>query len=156
MARASFPAVPTSYKILLFLHILSVVIAFAPASVNPLLARQFGSDRPMVHRFAAFAAQNGRRVYAPALLLAGLFGILLLVTQDGKQFDFDQTWVNLALLVWIAMNGVVHGMIIPNERRLGQGDDSAEKKVDLGGMLVTLLFLVMMYLMVFRPGQVGY
>jgi phage shock protein PspC (stress-responsive transcriptional regulator) len=80
------------------------------------------------------------------------------VTQDGKQFDFDQTWVNLAFIVWIAMNGVVHGLILPNERKLGAGeaDESVEKKVDLGGMLVTLLFLVMMYLMVFRPGQVGY
>lgn len=143
----------TSYKVFFFLHILSVVVAFAPASVHPLLARQFGSDSPqLLQRFAGFAAQNGRRVYAPALLLAGLWGILIIVTQEGDYFAFDQTWVNLAFVVWIAMNGVVHGIILPNERKLGAGDAEAEKRVDTGGMLVTVLFLIMLYLMIWKPG----
>jgi hypothetical protein len=145
--------VTTSYKVLFFLHILSVVVAFAPASVHPLLVRQFGSDSPqLLQRFAGFAAQNGRRVYAPALLLAGLWGILIIVTQEGDYFAFDQTWVNLAFVVWIAMNGVVHGIILPSERKLGAGDAEAEKRVDMGGMMVTVLFLIMLYLMIWKPG----
>jgi uncharacterized membrane protein len=145
--------VTTTYKVLFFLHILSVVVAFAPASVHPMLARQFGTDSPQaVQRLAGFTYKNGHRVYAPALLLAGLFGILIIVTQEGDYFAFDQTWVNLALVVWIAMNGVVHGMILPSERKLSAGDASAERKVDTGGMIVTLLFLVMLYLMVWKPG----
>ncbi|HMG43783.1 MAG TPA: hypothetical protein VK611_20795 [Acidimicrobiales bacterium] len=143
----------TSYKVFLFLHILSVVVAFAPASVHPLLQRQFGSDSPqLLQRFAGFASQNGRRVYAPALLLAGLWGILIIVTQEGDYFAFDQTWVNLALVVWIAMNGVVHGIIVPSERKLGAGDAEAEKRLDLGGMIITVLFLIMLYLMIWKPG----
>lgn len=143
----------TSYKVLLFLHILAVVVAFAPASVHPLLARQFGqSDDPsLLNRFAGFAAQNGRRVYSPALILAGLFGILMIVTQDG--FEFSDTWVSMAFVVWFAMNGVVHGMIVPNERRLGEGDAAAERKVDMGGMIITVLFLIMLYLMIWQPGR---
>ncbi|HEY8546362.1 MAG TPA: hypothetical protein VIL36_14980 [Acidimicrobiales bacterium] len=144
----------TTYKVLFFLHILSVVVAFAPASVHPLLQRQFGgSDSPeLLQRFAGFAAQNGRRVYAPALILAGLWGILIIATQEGDYFAFDQLWVNLAMVVWIAMNGVVHGLITPSERKLAAGDPDAEKRLDLGGMIVTILFLVMLYLMIWKPG----
>ena len=143
----------TTYKVLFFLHILSVVVAFAPASVHPLLQRQFTSDSPQVlQRFAGFAAQNGRRVYAPALILAGLWGILIIVTQEGDYFAFDQLWVNLAMVVWIAMNGVVHAMIVPGERKMAAGEAGAEKRVDTGGMIVTLLFLVMLYLMIWKPG----
>lgn len=143
----------TSYKVLLFLHILSVVVAFAPASVHPLLTRQFGQsgDPSALQRFAGFAAQNGRRVYSPALILAGLFGILIIATQDG--FSFSDTWVSMAFVVWFAMNGVVHGMIVPNERRMGEGDTEAERKVDMGGMIVTVLFLIMLYLMIWQPGR---
>jgi uncharacterized membrane protein len=143
--------VNTSYKILLFLHILSIVVAFAPASVHPLLTRQYKGDSAGLQRFAGFAAQNGRRVYAPALILAGLFGILLIVDSDDA-FAFDQTWISLAFVVWFAMNGVAHGMIIPNERKLGQGDAEAERKIDMGGMIITVLFLIQLYLMIWKPG----
>ena len=144
----------TTYKVLFFLHILSVVVAFAPASVHPLLQRQFTSSGSpeVLQRFAGFAAQNGRRVYAPALILAGLWGILIIVTQEGDYFAFDQLWVNLAMVVWIAMNGVVHGMIVPSERKLAAGEAGAEQRLDMGGMIVTLLFLVMLYLMIWKPG----
>jgi len=58
----------------------------------------------------------------------------------------------MALLVWIAMNGVVHGVIVPAERKVGAGDVEAMKRLDLGGGLVTLLFAVMLYLMIWKPG----
>jgi hypothetical protein len=145
--------VDTTYKVLFFLHILSVVVAFAPASVHPLLQRQFSGDSPeLLQRFAGFAAQNGRRVYSPALILAGLWGILLVATSEGDAIAFDQLWVNLAMVVWIAMNGVVHAMIVPGERKQAAGEPGAEKRVDLGGMIITILFLVMLFLMVWQPG----
>jgi hypothetical protein len=144
-------SVSTSRNILLFLHIVSIVVAFAPASVHPLLARQFQGDGPQeLGRFSELASRNGQRVYAPALLLAGLFGIGLVVESD--YIDFDQTWISLALLVWIAMNGIVHGVIVPSERRIAAGDAAAVKRLDLGGGLVTILFLVMLYLMIWKPG----
>jgi uncharacterized membrane protein len=144
--------VDTSYKILLFLHILSIVVAFAPASVYPLLARQYKGDSSALQRLAGFTAQNDRRVYAPALILAGLFGIMIIVTND-EIFEFSDTWVSLAFVVWFAMNGVLHGMITPNERKMGEGDADAARKVDMGGMIITVLFLVMLYLMIWKPGQ---
>jgi hypothetical protein len=64
---------------------------------------------------------------------------------------FDDKWVNFAFLVWFAMNGVLHAMILPGERKLAAGDDTAEGKVKTGGMIMDLLFIVMLYLMIFQP-----
>ncbi len=88
----------------------------------------------------------GRIVYAPALILAGLFGILLVVTSD-DDFKFDQTWISLAFVVWIAMNGVFHALVLAGQR---QGD---EAKVFNGQAIMTVLLLIMLYLMVWQPGR---
>jgi len=143
--------VSTGHKILLVLHIASVVVAFAPASAHPLLSRQYGEDGPQaLQRFSQLAARNGQRVYAPALLLAGLFGLAMVIESDF--IDFGQTWVWLAVVVWIALRVIVTGVILPGERKLGAGEASAGKRVELGGMVSTVLFIVMLYLMIWQPG----
>ncbi|HEY3140763.1 MAG TPA: hypothetical protein VGJ86_06520 [Acidimicrobiales bacterium] len=146
-----FPS--TLSKVFFFFHILSIVVAFAPASVHSVLANEFAqdSDSTLVRKFSGLCAKNGQRIYAPALVLAGLFGMLL-VARDDTIADWDQGWVGMALVTWIAMNGVVHGLIIRSEKRVAQGDDSAKKTIELGGMIVTLLFLFMLYLMIWKPG----
>jgi uncharacterized membrane protein len=141
----------TGYNVVLFLHILTVIIAFAPAVVNPLIDTRIGDDRATTSRFSAIAASNNRMVHLPALVLAGLFGVLLVVMSD-EAIGFDELWISLSFLVWIAIAGLVSGMIMPNERRVGQGDLDAHKKVVLGGQLASLLLLVMLYLMIFKPG----
>jgi len=142
--------VSTSYKILLFLHIASVVAAFGPMLAAPLTAaqaRKDGDERRVVGYFAA----NNRKVHMPALGLAGLFGIGLIFSSDDV-WEFSQTWVSLSFLVWFALCGVVSGMIMPAERAFAAGDQAAERKVALGGQIATVLFLVILYLMIFKPG----
>ena len=142
----------TTYKLLFLLHITSIVVAFAPAAVDTMLTRQLGdSDSAVVRRVAEVASINSQRIHGTALILAGLFGIgLILASEDA--WEFSQTWVSLAFLVWIAMNGVVHGIIAPSERKLAAGDMTARSRLDMGGGLVTVLFFVMLYLMIWKPG----
>jgi hypothetical protein len=125
--------VSTTFKFFLLLHILSVIAAFAPAVVSLLPG----------NRGTAVAA--ARTYYAPALILAGLFGILCVVTSDDA-FKFDQTWVSLALLVWIAMNGVFHAIVLPGRRV------SSVTQVDNGQAIMTILLVIMVYLMIWKPG----
>ena len=40
----------------------------------------------------------------------------------------------------------------PPSGRSPTGDETALKKVDLGGQILTIMLLVMLYLMVFKPG----
>ncbi len=50
------------------------------------------------------------------------------------------------------MNGVLHGMILKGEKAVAAGDESSVKTVALGGQLITVMFLITLYLMVFKPG----
>jgi hypothetical protein len=125
--------VSTTFKIFLLLHILSIVVAFAPAVVS-LLPGNRGT-----------AVVAARTYYSPALILAGLFGILCVVTSD-EVFEFDQMWISLSFLVWIAMNGVFHAIVIPG-RRIG-----SITQVDSGQAIMTVLLVIMLYLMIWKPG----
>jgi hypothetical protein len=131
--------VSTGFKIFLFLHVLSVVVAFAPAVIAVLPGGRDGA--------IGVLERTGRIVYAPALILAGLFGILLVVNSPGDSIKFDQTWISLAFVVWIAMNGVFHALVLAGQR---QGD---EGKVFNGQAIMTVLLLIMLYLMVWQPGR---
>jgi hypothetical protein len=144
----------TTYKLLLLLHITSIVVAFAPAVLDATLSRQLARGEGGsggVQRLASLVSVNSQRIHGTALILAGVFGMGLVGASD-KAWEFSDTWVSLAFIVWIAMNGVVHALIVPGERKLGSGDADAQRRLDLGGALITVLFLFMLYLMIWKPG----
>jgi len=58
----------------------------------------------------------------------------------------------VSFLVWIAICGVISGVLLPAERKLAAGDDAAEATVERAGQIATLLLLVMLYLMIWKPG----
>ena len=127
----------TGFKIFLFLHILTVIVAFAPSVLMVLPGGRDGA--------VGLLERAGRQVYAPALLLAGLFGILCIVTSDDV-YEFSETWISLAFVVWIAMNGVFHALVLAGQRQ------SDTRKVETGQAVLTVLLLIMLYLMIWRPG----
>jgi uncharacterized membrane protein len=142
----------TGYDVMLFLHIATVLVAMAPAFTHPLLERQSRSLDPASRgAVLGFIHQNSRRVYAPALVLTGLFGFGLVGMSD-EVWEFSQTWVWLSIVLWLAMNGVLHAVMLPAERAASAGDDAALKKVETSGQILTVLLLVILYLMVFKPG----
>lgn len=140
------------YNIVLLVHILTAFVAFAPAFVHPFLANQTKAVGAEGHRAVlGNMVANGRRIYAPALIVTGLAGFALQGMSDGL-YEFGQAWIILAIIVWIAMNGVLHAVVIPNERKMAGGDESAEQLLTIGGAVITVLLVVMLYLMVFKPG----
>lgn len=141
-----------AYNLLLLLHIVSLVAAFAPAVIHPLLGAQTQRDSAEVSRATAgHMAANTRRVHFPALVLTGVFGFGMVPMSD-PVFQFDQTWVYLAVLVWIALCGVVSGVILPGERKAAEGVEAARSQVAVGGQIATFLLIVMLYLMIWKPG----
>ena len=142
----------TPYNIILFLHVVTAFVAFAPAIAHPVLstAMQQGgaAERPAVF---GYMAQNTMKIYGSSLIVSGLLGFGVAGMSD-KVFKMSQGWLVAAFLIWIAMNGVLHGMIRPAERAVAEGDDTAESKLSMGGGLMTLLFLVQLYVMIFKPG----
>lgn len=132
------------YKFFFLLHMAAIVVAFAPVIVAVV---------PGVDVRGAYRGL-GRTVYLSALPLAGLFGIALILLSD-EVWEFSQAWVSLAFLVWFAMLGVFHVFVVKG-RRLGSGGGGggSSTAVDLqtGEALMTLLFVVMLYLMIWKPG----
>lgn len=146
------------YKLLFLLHILSAIVAFAPAFVWPIVnvqSRKAGQKVP--NGIAGLVARNTMTIHGPALVLTGLFGILMVVTSADvaggeKVWEFSQTWVSLAFLVWFALLGVVFGLIFPTEKKIAQGDEAAEAKMGMYGGFGHTLLLVMLVLMIWKPG----
>jgi uncharacterized membrane protein len=142
----------TGYNIVLLLHILTAFVAFAPAFVHPFIAEQSKQLGINGHRHVyGFLVQNGRRIYLPALIVTGLLGFAL-AGMSSDVYKLSQGWMIASIIVWIAINGLLHAVVSPGEGAVQSGDDSAEARVAVGGMAVTVLFLVMLYLMVFKPG----
>jgi uncharacterized membrane protein len=129
--------VSTGFKIMLFLHIATAIVAFAPAVIGVLPGGRDGLTGTL--------DQAGRLVYAPALVLTGLFGMGLIVTSQDA-YEFSQTWISLAFVLWIAMNGAFHALVLAGRR---QGDES---RVTTGHQIVTVLLLAMLYVMIWKPG----
>ena len=141
----------TGYNVMLFLHILFVMAAFAPAFVHPVLSTQSKALTSEQGTVLGFIAQNSQRIYSVALIVAGLLGFGLAGMSDDV-YSLGDGWLIASILVWVAMNGVLHAIQIPAEKAWAAGDDSAEQKVQMGGAILTLLMLVMLYLMIFKPG----
>ena len=107
-----------------------------------------------------------------------VFGIALLfisTTHGSHVFWFDQTWVSLSLLIYIATLGFVHALHLPNLRRMGElmaelnagGPPPAGaagpppqaveleergKRAGLYGAISNLAWVVVLVLMVWKPG----
>jgi hypothetical protein len=137
------------YKLVFLLHVASFVVAFAPVVVGLLP----GDGAATTTLRAA-----GRTIYAPALILTGLFGILLILLSD-EVWEFSDLWVSLAFLLWIAMNGVFHGLILPQLRGRGtrgggtRGGGTTAIDLERATQILTVLFLIMLYLMIWKPGR---
>ena len=63
-----------------------------------------------------------------------------------------QGWLVAAVVVWIAMNGVLHALVRPGEKGVAAGETSAERKLQVGGNVLTLLVIVQLVIMHWKPG----
>ena len=74
----------TPYNIILLLHILTALVAFAPVFTHPVLQRQFAgalsSDRS--ESLVVAMTVNSRRLYSPCLIVTGLLGFALAGMSD--------------------------------------------------------------------------
>lgn len=144
----------TPYNIMLLLHVLSAIVAFGPAFVHPVLASQAktslaGSGRSELLKLYV---GNGRRIYGPALVLNGVFGFGLAGMSD-ELYKMSQPWLATAFILWVAMNGILHAVLIPAERAMADGDDAAETRANLGGAAMTILLVIMLFLMIWKPAS---
>ncbi len=138
----------TGYKIVLLLHILAVLVAFAPFFILPLINRSGGEGT------ATAVLTYLQRFATPAVVLAGFFGLAMIGMSD-KAYKFSQTWVSFALLLWIVQVALFIFAILPAQRKAAAGDADAARRVPMFTGMVHLLLVILLYLMIWRPGANG-
>ncbi len=138
----------TGYKIVLLLHILAVVVGFAPAWFTPIMGRLIASgDKEAGVQLEASIL----RFSLPGIAIAGLLGFGLAGMSD-KIYKMSQTWLSLAALLWIVLLLVVVFVARPAVKALAAGDMAARSRVMAATGVTHLVLIVMLYLMIFKPG----
>ena len=160
------PAV-TTYELSVFVHVTSVVIGFgstfALAVTFPLAMGLDARHIPYVHRLSL--AIN-RWFATPALVVVLLTG--LYQTTEGD-WDFGSFWISATLAIVIVLGGLIGGVFIPADRRLGAlaereiaaaGDgpvtlseeyQRGAQRVGIAGALAGFLIVLAIFLMVVKP-----
>lgn len=145
----------TGYKVLLVLHLLSVVIAFGPWFLNgvlPSAARRLGPGEGRAVNEANFRVSALSQYAMYAVFVFGFATI----GASKKAVTVGETWVLLSVLAWVAIVGVLHGMVLPAQRALkdGGGDTAAlTSRQAIGAGIINVLVVVAIVLMVFEPGH---
>jgi len=145
--------------LLLALHL--VVAIFA---VGPLVGAATTASRAVRLRDAdgmAAAAKTIRR-YAYASILVPILGMGLV--QSKWNFSFSQTWIWLSLLLYLAALALALTVLVPALTRapsvLADGQapasgasDGLSARIAASGGLIAVLFVVIVFLMVYKPGR---
>jgi hypothetical protein len=168
------------FHLFLFLHITAAIVAFGPTFAFPLIAG-LGRKNPMHMPFAlkVIGTLEGRLVI-PFVLTMPVSG-LLMAWNVGIEWNHN-LWLVVALIVYAAAVVFAIGVQAPLVHRMiamtsggpaaagaaamapmpaGPGAVAAgpppafmalAKRMQMGGMLLSLAFLVLMVLMIWKPG----
>ena len=159
------------YKFLLVVHILSAIVGLGAVMLNGLYAAQ-AQKRPGPPGRAVsesnFAVSN---IAEKVIYTIPVWGILLVVSSD-KAWKFSNTFVWLALLLYVIAIGISHSVLIPAHKKtnallleMEQGPPPAGgpapqvaqiqelgKRQAAAGMALNLLVVVILVLMIWKPG----
>lgn len=140
------------YNVFLLLHIMAVIVAFAPNFVWPFVSvRLKRLQRPVGSTINDLSSGNTAKIAGPAMVLAGVFGFGLAGMSD-QVYKMSQTWLSIAILLWILAIAVIYGLMVPAERKIAQGDDSVESRISMAGGMLHLLLFLLLIVMIWKPG----
>ena len=159
------------FKFLLVLHILSAIVGLGAVMLNALYGAEAKSRPGPTGRAVAEANFRVSTVseYARYAILG--FGILLVLASD-EAIKFSNTWVWLAMLLFIIAIGISHAVMIPSSKKMqalmlqmeqgpppagGAPPQVAEmqdlgKRLAAGGATLNILVVVILALMIWKPG----
>lgn len=163
------------YNVVLILHILVVIVGIGTVFLNGLYGAE-AKKRPGPGGLAISQANFRVSMVAEYFIYAiFILGFALVGLSDGV-WKFSQTWVWLSVVLFIVSLGVSHGLLLPRVRRMnalqeemvaagpppagapaGPPPQVAQlealgKQVGASSGVLHLMTLVLLYLMVFKPG----
>jgi len=152
------------YKLVLVLHILAAIVGFG----GMLVAGFYGDEaRKRPGREGLAIAETTLKVTGAvptaAVFAVPILGILLIFMSDDT-WKFSEAWISLSFLLYFVLMGLATGIQVPAIRKmvaLRSGADGAQplemqalgKKVAVVGGIVNVLWVIVLFLMVFKPGH---
>jgi uncharacterized membrane protein len=162
----------TAFQVFLFLHITAAVFAFGPSLVFPILGSMGGSE-PMHGNFALRVSEKIEdRVVLPLALTMPVTGVLMIWTGSISLAHF---WLIAGIVLYaiailfaiFVQRQTVIKMVhmtshAPAPAAAGPGAAPAGpppeflalvRRSQMGGMFLTVMILLILILMIFRPGS---
>lgn len=161
------------YRVLLLLHIFTAIAGFGVTILAPAFGAQAKARRGREGVAIAEATYKVTSTYAEWLIYSvPVFGILLVLTSDDA-WQFSQTWISMSFLFYIVAIGLVHGLHMPNIKKMnglmaemadgpppgssGPPPQVAEleargRKAALVGGVLNLLLVAILVMMIWKPG----
>lgn len=152
------------YNVVLVLHILAAIIGFG----GMFIAGFYGNEaRALPGPEGLAVAQTTLKVTGQvptvAVCAVPVLGILLIMMSEDV-IKFSALWVSLSFLLYFVVMGLATGLQVPTIRKMvamragADGAQSVEmqamgRKVATVSAVVNLLWVVILILMVFKPGQ---
>jgi len=163
------------YKLCLILHILCAIVGFGAVMLNGIYGQQIKArlQSGRVDEALGIYEANYTVTKIGEYFIYGVFVFGLLTGLQGDPFiKFDQTWLWLAMVIYVLALALSHAVMIPTVKRMGvliremaggpppvggpppQAAEMAElgKKMGVVGPILDLSVVVVLYLMVWKPG----
>ncbi len=163
------------YNFVLLLHIACAILGFGATAFNGLYLdrarRQAGREGAALLE----ANRDASRVAEFFVYAVFVLGIVL-VASSKSEWKFSQGWLSAAILLYLIDIGVLHGFVRRTQKRYDEvaaelaettrpmastGDqppqvavlERLEQRLQFGWGIYNVLFLIIIYLMVFKPGR---
>lgn len=147
------------YTSLLIIHIVTIVVGIGTVSLNGLYgaqAKKAGPNGGNAIVRANHAVSNVAEYFIYAIPVTGILMVL-----RNEAIDFDETWIWLSIVLYVAALGIAHSVLIPGSKKmieLTQGPPGPEleaqgKKMAMAGATNNLLAVALIVLMIWQPGR---
>ena len=163
-----------AYKIVLIVHIIAVIVGFGGVMLNGIYGAEAKKRKGPGGAAIGEANLAVTKIAEKVIVTVPVWGILLVILSDGV-WEFSQAWVGAALVLFILTMGFATGVQLKNQKRMSalasemaaggpppagaSGPppqvaemEALEKKLGMGGAFLSLMIVVLLYLMVFKPG----
>ena len=147
------------YTLLKIVHIVTVVVGIGTVTLNGIYGAKAKAAGPNGGVAIAQANHDVSTVAEYFIYAIPVTGILMMLVED--YWEWSQTWVWLSIVLYVAALGISHAVQMPSAKRMNDlmaagppnaETEALEKKLAGGGMALNLLAVVIIVLMVWKPG----
>ncbi len=153
------------FVILLFLHVLGAIIAFGPGFASMIVGPMVAKEPQYANFYARTQVATARAIITPVSLSMAVTGIALIVVKGWSNVTAGRHWLEAAILLYVVSVVVAMAVQAPAGRKLveltsqppapGTGPSpelrATVARVRQGGLVLTVLVVVIAFLMVAKP-----